>query len=165
MISMYQWIVLLHIVGAFVFVLFHGVAVFVAYELPKQRDSGRIVALLDVSGTSLNGAYLGLLLLLVGGIWAGIYNDWFKYTWIWAALVVFVLITVVMYLVATPYFKRLRIAVGQRAMGYPKDAPDPTPLAEAEILAIAAKSPVAVLSAVGFGGLLIILWLMVLKPF
>jgi hypothetical protein len=162
---MYQWIVLLHIVGAFVFVLSHGVAVFVAYELPKQRDSGRIVALLDVSGTSLNGAYLGLLLLLIGGIWAGIYNDWFKFTWIWAALVVFVFITVVMYLVATPYFKRLRIAVGQRAMGYPKDAPDPTPLPEAEILAIAAKSPVAVLSAVGFGGLLIILWLMVLKPF
>jgi hypothetical protein len=55
--------------------------------------------------------------------------------------------------------------VGQRAMGYPKDAPDPTPLTEAEILAIAANSPVAVLSAVGFGGLLIILWLMVLKPF
>jgi hypothetical protein len=162
---MYQWIVLLHIVGAFVFVLSHGVAVFVAYELPKQRDSGRIVALLDLSGTSLNGAYLGLLLLLVGGIWAGIYNDWFKSTWIWAALVVFVLISVVMYVVATPYFKRLRIAVGQRAMGYPKDAPDPTPLPEPEIFAIAAKSPVAVLSAVGFGGLLIILWLMVLKPF
>jgi hypothetical protein len=162
---MYQWIVLLHIIGAFVFVLSHGVAVFVAYELPKQRDSGRIVALLDLSGTSLNAAYLGLLLLLIGGIWAGIYNEWFKFTWIWAALVVFVLITVVMYVVATPYFKRLRIAVGQRAMGYPKDAPDPTPLPEAEILAIAAKSPVAVLSAVGFGGLLIILWLMVLKPF
>jgi hypothetical protein len=161
----YQWIVLLHVVGAFVFVLSHGVAVFVAYELPKQRDSGRIVALLDLSGTSLNGAYLGLLLLLIGGIWAGIYNDWFKFTWIWAALVVFVLITVVMYLVATPYFKRLRIAVGQRAMGYPKDAPDPTPLPEAEILAIATNSPVAVLSAVGFGGLLIILWLMVVKPF
>src|SRR5258705_81433 len=107
MVSMYEWIVLLHIVGAFVFVLSHGVAVFVAYELPKQRDSGRIVALLDVSGTSLNGAYLGLLLLLIGGIWAGIYRDWFKSTWIWAALVVFVLITVVMYLVATPYFKRL----------------------------------------------------------
>ena len=162
---MYQWIVLLHIVGAFVFVLSHGVAVFVAYELPKQRESGRIVALLDLSGTSLNGAYLGLLLLLIGGIWAGIYQDWFKSTWIWAALGVFVLITVVMYVVATPYFKRLRIAVGQRAMGYPKDAPDPTPLTEAEILAIAANSPVAVLSAVGFGGLLIILWLMVLKPF
>jgi hypothetical protein len=162
---MYQWIVLIHIVGAFVFVLSHGVAVFVAYELPKQRESGRIVALLDLSGTSLNGAYLGLLLLLIGGIWAGIYNDWFKFKWIWAALVVFVVITVVMYVVATPYFKRLRIAVGQRAMGYPKDAPDPTPLDEAEILAIAAKSPVAMLSAVGFGGLLIILWLMVLKPF
>src|SRR5204862_6592178 len=50
---MYQWTVLLHVVGAFVFVLSHGAAVFVAYELPKQLDSGRIVALLDASATSL----------------------------------------------------------------------------------------------------------------
>jgi hypothetical protein len=165
MISMYQWIVLLHIVGAFIFVLSHGVAVYMAFELPKQRDSRRIVALLDLSSASLNGLYVGLLLLLVGGIWAGIDRGWFAFGWIWAALVVLVAITVAMYAIATPYFKRLRLALGQRVMGMAKDAPDPVPLAEAEILAIAAKPPAVLLSAVGAGGLLIILWLMVLKPF
>lgn len=162
---MYQWIVLLHIVGAFVFVLSHGVAIFMVNELPKQRDSRRVLALLDLSSASLNAVYIGLLLLLVGGIWAGIYNGHFGRGWIWAAIIVLVAIIAVMYVVATPYFKRLRLAVGQRVMGMPKDAPDPTPLPEAEILAIAAKSPVAVLTAVRFGGLLVILWLMVLKPF
>jgi hypothetical protein len=161
---MYQWIVLLHIAGAFIFVLSHGVAVYMTYELPKQRDTRRIMALLDLSSASLNGVYLGLLLLLVGGIWAGIDGQHFGRLWIWAALVVLVAIIVVMYAVATPYFKRLRTALGQRVMGMPKDAPDPTPLGEAEILAIAAQAPVVVLSAVGAGGLLIILWLMVLKP-
>ena len=50
-------------------------------------------------------------------------------------------------------------------MGLAKDAPDPVPLPDAEIGAIAARTPVALLSAIGFGGLLIILWLMVVKPF
>ena len=162
---MYLWIVLVHIVGAFVFVLSHGVAVYMAFELPQQRDSRRIMALLDLSSVSLSGLYLGLVLLLIGGIWAGIAGGHFSRLWIWAALVLLVAIVVAMYAIATPYFKQLRLAVGQRVMGMPKDAPEPVPLAEAEIVAIAAKSPAMALSAIGIGGLLIILWLMVLKPF
>lgn len=162
---MYEWIVLLHVVGAFVFVLSHGVAVFMVLELPKQRDSRRIAALLDLSSASLNGLYLGLLFLLIGGIWAGISGQHFSRGWIWVSLIVLVAIVVVMYVIATPYFKRLRLALGQRVMGMPKDAPDPVPLADAEILAIAARSPALPLTVVGFGGLLVILWLMILKPF
>ena len=162
---MYQWIVLLHIAGAFIFVASHGVAIWMTVELPRQRDPKRIAALLDLSSASLNGLYIGLLLLLVGGIWAGIDGQHFGRLWIWAALVVLVAIVVVMYTVATPYFKRLRLALGQRVMGMPKDAPDPIPLSEAEILAISAQAPAVLLSAVGVAGLLIILWLMVLKPF
>jgi hypothetical protein len=162
---MHQWIVLLHIVGAFIFIAAHGVAMFMVNEIPKQRDSRRIAAMLDLSSTSLVGVYVGLLLLLIGGIWAGIDGGMFGRAWIWAALVVLVAIIVVMYLVATPFFKELRTALGQRTQGLAKDAPDPTPLPEADILAIAARTPVAVLTAVGFGGLLVILWLMVLKPF
>lgn len=162
---MHQWIVLLHVVGAFLFVASHGVAMWMVAEIPKQRDSRRIQALLDLSSTSLAGVYVGLLLLLIGGIWAGIDAGHFARGWVWAALVVLVAIIVVMYAVATPFFKRLRIALGQRTQGLAKDAPDPTPAPEAEILAIAAATPVNLLAGVGFGGLLIILWLMVLKPF
>jgi hypothetical protein len=162
---MYEWIVLLHIVGAFLFAIAHGAGVWVAIQLRRERDPRRIEALLDLSGSSLNGFYVGLLLLLVGGIWAGIYRGWFQFAWIWAALVVLVAIVILMYVVATPFFKKLRTALGQRRMGMPKDAPDPVPLSDGEIAAIAAQTPVALLSAIGFGGLLIILWLMVVKPF
>ena len=161
----YPWIVLLHIVGAFLFALSHGVGVWVAIQLRREQDPRRIGALVDLSGTSLTGLYVGLLLLLVGGIWAGIAGDWFRFIWIWAALVVLVAIVVLMYVLATPFFKELRTALGQRTMGMPKDAPEPVPLSDAEIAAIAARTPVALLSAIGFGGLLILLWLMVVKPF
>jgi hypothetical protein len=162
---MYEWIVLLHIVGAFLFAISHDAGVWVAIQLRHEQDPRRIEALLDLSGSSLNGLYVGLLLLLVGGIWAGIYRGWFQFAWIWAALVDLVAIVILMYVVATPFFKKLRTALGQRTMGMPKDAPDPVPLSDGEIAAIAAQTPVALLSAIGFGGLLIILWLMVVKPF
>ena len=162
---MYPWIVLLHIAGAFLFVISHGASAWVVVALRRERDPARIRALADLSSTSLTTAYIGLLLLLVGGIWAGIDHDWFKMAWIWVALVVFIVIAVLMYAIATPYFKRLRIALGQRVMGMPKDAPEPIAAADADIAAIAATAPASLLVAVGLGGLLIILWLMVVKPF
>ena len=46
-----------------------------------------------------------------------------------------------------------------------KTDPDPVPLSDEEIHAIVERTPVAILSAIGVGGLVIILWLMVVKPF
>jgi len=70
-----------------------------------------------------------------------------------------------MYAVATPFFKRLRIALGQRVMGMPKDGPEPVAAPDSEILGVAATAPAMALNVIGFGGLLVILWLMVVKPF
>ena len=133
-------------------------------QLARERDPRRIAALLDLSSTSLGGVYGGLGLLLIGGIWAGIDGGFFSRGWIWAAIAVLVAIIVAMYAIATPYFRRLRTALGMAQYGA-KDAVPPAALSDPEILAIAARSPVAVLTIVGFGGLLIILWLMVFKPF
>ncbi|MEA2519894.1 MAG: hypothetical protein QOF49_1974 [Chloroflexota bacterium] len=159
----YPWIVLLHIVGAFVFVLSHGASTWMAMVLRGERDRTRIAALLDVSSASIGGTYVGLLLLLIGGIWAGIYGGHFARGWIWAAIVVLVIVIVMMYAVATRYYVRLRAAVGLPSRG---DAPDAALVAsDADLAALAARAPVAILMAVGGGGLLIILWLMVVKPF
>ena len=163
--TLYPWIVLIHIVGAFLFVASHGVAIWMAIQISRERDRSRITALLDLSSASMGGLYIGLLLLLVGGIWAGIVGDWFKFGWIWLALGLLVAITVLMYLIATPFFSKLRAALGQRTMQTKKTDPDPVPLSDAEVQAIAERTPVAALSAIGVGGLLIILWLMVVKPF
>jgi len=162
---MYEWLVLLHVAGAFLFVISHGASAWVVVALRRERDPARIRALADLSSTSLTTAYVGLLLLLIGGIWAGISRDWFRFGWIWAALGIFIVIAVAMYAIATPYFKRLRLALGQRVMGMPKNAPEPTAAPDGDIAAIAATAPVNTLVAVGLGGLLVILWLMVVKPF
>jgi hypothetical protein len=162
---MYQWIVLLHIIGAFLFAMSHGVGIWAIVQIQRDRDPAQIRHLLGLASESLIGVYVGLLVLLVGGIWAGIAGDWFKYLWIWAALVILVGIIVGMYAIATPYFKRLRIAVGIRPQGWPKGDPDPVPQSDSDVAALAARAPLTSLTIIGFGGLLLILWLMVLKPF
>ena len=160
---MYQWIVLLHVVGAFVFVLSHGVSAWMTLLIRRERDRTRITALLDLSTATFGAMYVGLLLLLIGGIWAGIYGGHFGRGWIWAAIGLLVVVIGVMYTVATPYFLRLRAAVGMGARGTP---PDPTLVAsDEELAAMTARAPVMILLSVGVVGLLLILWLMVLKPF
>lgn len=160
---MYSWIVLLHVVGAFLFVLSHGVAAWMVLTIRNERDRTRIGAMLSLSSLSLSGVYLGLLLLLVGGIWAGIVGGHFSRGWIWAALVILVIVIAVMYIVATPYFVRLRGAVGLPVRG---TEPDPAlRLGDEELAALVARAPVIPIVAVGGGGLLLILWLMVVKPF
>jgi MFS family permease len=163
--NFYPWIVLVHIVGAFLFALSHGVALWMVYQLPREKERSRIAALLDLSQASIGTMYGGFVLLLVGGIWAGIVGNWFSRGWIWAALGVLVAIVVVMYVVAAPYFRNLRIAVGAGSQYARKGETLPQPLPDADVIAIAARSPVAILSAAGFGGLVVILWLMVVKPF
>ena len=160
---MYPWIVLLHVVGAFVFVLSHGASAWMAMLIRREHDRARIAALLDLSGYSIGGTYVGLLLLLIGGIWAGIYGGHFARGWIWAAIVLLVIVIVAMYAIATPYFVRLRGAVGSDSRGTPAD---PTLVAsDADLAALTGRAPVVPLLGVGFGGLLLILWLMVVKPF
>jgi hypothetical protein len=160
---MYPWIVLLHVVGAFLFVLSHGVAAWMALIIRGEKDRVRIGTLLDLSSYSMGGLYAGLLLLLVGGIWAGIYANHFGRGWIWAAVGLLVVVIVVMYAVASPYFVKLRGAVGMPVRGKPSDPA--LRLSDEDLAAMTARAPVVPILVVGFGGLLVMLWLMVVKPF
>ena len=138
---MYQWIVLVHIVGAFIFVLSHGVAVCMAFELPKQRDSRRIMALLDLSSVSLGGLYLGLVLLLdrrdLGGIAGGHFSRLLDLGGARSC-------SSRSSSRCTRSRRRISSAFGWRSgngsWGWPRTRPSRCPLGRGEIVAIAAKS-------------------------
>ena len=161
---MYEWIVLLHIIGAFIFVAAHGVSMVTAFRLRGERERARQVALLDASAWGVGTMYLGLLLLLVGGIWAGFAGDHWGRLWIWVAIGTLVVVTAVMYAVATPFYGRMRAATGEgqwaeRAARYKP------PATAADLEQLATSNRPFVLAAVGGIGLLVIVWLMVIKPF
>jgi hypothetical protein len=85
--------------------------------------------------------------------------------WIWAAIAVLVAIIVLMYALASRYYGRVREAVGIRSYQTPKDAPDPTPVSSDELAALVDSRRPDVIGLVGVIGLLVLLWLMMFKPF
>ena len=162
---MYQWVVFLHVVGAFGFVLAHGTSMFVSLKLRRERDLERVRALLDISGVSLIVMYALLLLMLVAGITAGFMGHWWGRGWIWAALALLVVMAIVMSWLGTEYYDRVRKAVGLPGIHSGRKNMPPE-LASAEELDKLLSSPHPfILTAVGAGGLLVILRLMMLKPF
>ena len=161
---MYGFVVLLHVLGAFTFVAAHGVSMVAAVRLRGERDRVRQVALLDVSAAGVGVMYVGLLVLLAAGIVAGFMGDHWGRVWIWAALVTLVVVIVVMYAVATPFYGRMRAAAGIGQWAERRDRYKP-PATEADLDMLATSNAPFVLATVGVIGLIVIIWLMLLKPF
>jgi hypothetical protein len=163
--DLYPWLVFLHIAGGFTFVLGHGASAVASMRLRAEREPERVRALLDLSSGSLTIAYVGLLLLLVAGIAAAFGGSWWGRLWIWSSLVLLVLIAVAMYPLGSQYYAKVRHAVGLRTYQDKKDDPDPVPASPAELDALLTSNRPGLLAGIGGVGLLVILWLMVFKPF
>lgn len=162
---MYGIVIFLHVVGVLMFVLAHGASNAVAFALRKERNMERVRALLMLSPSTFGMMYGGLLLILVSGIIGGFMQNWWAQGWIWASLVLFIVIVVVMSVYVSPFYGGLRKAAGLPYMEKMK-MQNPQPSVSDEELATLLESPRGIHAAViGWAGLLVILWLMMFKPF
>ena len=93
----------------------------------------------------------------MGGFWGSL--------WIWVAIGVLVLVIGAMYPMGSLHYAKVRRAVGLKAYSDPKDAPPPEPLSGPELETLLASNRPFVLAAIGGIGLVVIIWLMVVKPF
>lgn len=164
MVEFYPWWVYLHVLGAFTFAAAHGTSAIVSFRIRSARGADEVRLLLNVSQIAVGVMYVGLLLLLIGGIVAGIVGDHFGRGWIWASLALLVVVMVAMYMLATPFYKRLRDAVGAEVADPRIDDPVTTVPAN-ELDALVRSNRPVLLTVVGLGGFVVILWLMLLKPF
>jgi len=158
-------IVLIHVLGVLLFVLAHGVSVAVLLRMRTERDPVALRTLLDLSSRSLVWAGVGLAIWFLGGIVAGFSGNWWtsgRY-WIWASLVVAVVITGLMTPMGRIYLNRVRTALGVDPKTGVYDAQAQGDAAAIET-ALASGQP-GVVAAIGIGGLVILLWLMMAKPF
>jgi MFS family permease len=154
----YRWWVLLHILGAAAFLAAHGVSMWVAFKVRGERDRTRIETLLQVSGSSVALMYAGLLVLVIGGVIAGFAGRWWSFGWIWAAIGLLVMISIVMMAVASPYYRRVKEAVKLRPSGVPRVSDE-----ELDEL-LQARAPM-ISAWLGIATLAAIIFLMVWKPF
>ncbi len=161
----HPWIVFVHVLGVFLFLIFHGISVGVLFRIRKERDPERLRTLLDFSMWGMTGMTIGGLVWFVTGILAGFSGNYWTTgrLWIWVALVVALVIGGLMTPFARFYVDRVRRAVGVD----PKTgAVDQTMVLDPVAIDAAARSgnPLLV-AAIGLGGLAILAWLMMFKPF
>jgi hypothetical protein len=102
--------------------------------------------------------YIGLLLLAVGGLGAAWNANLWGNTWTIASIGVFIVVLVVMWSVASPYYMGLRKALEERG---PDGGPAIDPSALARMLDTRRPD---ILTGVGTIGLVLLVWLMVIKP-
>jgi Na+/melibiose symporter-like transporter len=164
-VNWYPWVVFVHVAAAFLFFLGHGASMWAAYQIRRERDPARIQPLLDLSSRSLGLVYGSLVTLLIAGIVAAIMGGHFSRGWTWAAIVILVATIVLMYALATSYYRRVREAVGVRSAQAPKGAADPTPASPQELATLLDSRRPDLIALVGIGAILILLWLMYFKPF
>jgi len=154
------------VLAGFLFLLGHGAAVFVAFQLKKESDSRRMKAMLDVSAASWPTMMLSLLALLLAGIGLGLMNmSFWSRGWIWTSLVILIAISVWLYLQARGIYQPLRKMLGMVWLinGKPQPVEKARPLAE--IKAHIVKSRPLETLIIGVGAFALILWLMIFKPF
>jgi hypothetical protein len=160
--SLYNWVVFLHVLGAFTFVLAHGVSAGVSLKLRREREGPRVQALLDLSNTATQGMHVGLVILLIGGITAGFMAGLWGRGWIWTAVALLVVMIAFMFARASRYYGEVRRAAGLPYYIPGKGSGDP---AAGELARLLGSSRAMELTAVGTIGLVAIIWLMVMKPF
>ena len=164
---MYQWLVFAHILGVFGFLLAHGTAAAVTFALRRQREVERVRVLLDLSRGVTMVANVSLLVLLAAGITAGFMGNWWGQGWIWASLGLFILIGVTMTLLGSRPLNRIRqlVHAGNPSRSETISHSSLDTSAEKQLAVLLAATHAWLLTVIGGGGLALILWLMMFKPF
>lgn len=166
---MYSWLVFAHVLGVFGFLLAHGAAAAVSFKLRGEREVERVRVLIELCTGARMIANVSLLVLLAAGIAAGYMGGWWGRYWIWSALGLLILMGVAMTAAGSRSFEHIRELVEpssprrREKTASVRSAPGVSPdqqLADA----LAAVHPWW-LTFIGGGGLALILWLMIFKPF
>lgn len=153
---MYEWLVFAHLLGLVIFLLGHGVSIGCAFRLRRERDRAVLVTLLDLSTRGNQAGMLGLILLGVGGLGAAWDSNTLTATWNVYSYLVLIAVIVGMGAVASSFYYPLRDAVA--------GAKGATPIDEAEMVRRLDNRRPEILGVIGGVGLVVLTWLMVVKP-
>ncbi len=163
--DLYALVVFVHAATVLIFFMLHGTSMAVAFKLRQEREPARVRALLDVSRFALGAPTIVLVVVgLLSGILAGFMGGWWGTLWIWISLVLFLGVGIGMTPLMTFRLNPIRAAAG---LARPDAKPDEVaPQEDPEELQrlIAAWNPMPG-AVIGMTAFIVILWLMLEKPF
>ncbi len=153
----YNWWKFIHLIGVVAFMAAHGTSMAATVMVRRMRDPQRISGVLQLSATTVLAFYVSTLVLLVGGIAAGIQGRWFEQGWIWLSMGLFVAIGILMFPMARGYFRRIRTVIELMESG--------TAVSQDDFMRVLNSGNPMLTVGTGSVAILFIVYLMVFKPF
>ncbi|MGH8928760.1 MAG: DUF2269 family protein [Acidimicrobiia bacterium] len=153
----YNWWKFIHLAGVVGFVAAHGTSIAATLLLRRMREPQKISGVLQLSGATVGGFYVSTLVLLAGGIGAGIQGRWFGQGWIWLSVSLLVGVGVVMFPMARGHFRRIRMVIELMESG--------TAVSQDDFTRVLNSGNPTLTAGTGSVALLLIVYLMVMKPF
>ena len=159
---MYEWLIFLHIAAVLAFMLAHGSHVAAMWRMRAEADPEVSLTLFNTLSSPLP---LRILLgVIVGsGVLAGFMGSWWSRGWMWASLITLVAISVAMWRYGGGYYGLVQDAATRALEARASEPPDPAP--QLAFDAVRGSWHTIGVSVIGIGGLALILWLMMFKPF
>jgi uncharacterized membrane protein len=152
----YGWWKFIHLVGVVGFVAAHGTSMAATVLVRRMRDPQQVSGILQMSAATVSAFYVSTVVLLVGGFGAGFVGHWFDQGWIWLSLGVLVGVGIFMFPMAKRHFRRIRMVLELMETGTTVSRDD-------FVRVVNAGNPVLT-AGVGSVAILLIVYLMVLKP-
>lgn len=153
----YQWWKFIHILGVVGFMAAHGTSMAATLLLRRYRDPQEIEGVLQLSAATVPAFYVSTIVLLVGGVGAGIVGGFFSRGWIWLSIALLIVVGLLMFPMARGYFRRLRMVIELMESG--------TTVTPVDFQRVLASGNPLVTAATGSVAIVFIIYLMVLKPF
>lgn len=159
---MYELVVFTHVASVLAFMLAHGAHVVAMWAFRGEPDPERALTFFnDLPKVTLTRILLSVT--LGTGVLAGFMGSWWTSAWIWTSLAALVVIWVAMWRYGGSFFGLVQEAAEAAVAARSTDPGNLGPQAAFDA-ARRTWQPVG-LSVVGLGGIAVILWLMMFKPF
>ncbi len=159
---MYEWLIFLHVAAVLAFMVAHGAHITAMWRMRAEADPAVSLTLLNAVG-SVGLLRIWLAVVVGTGVLAAFMGSWWTSSWIWTSLAMLVVIWVAMWRYAGHYYGLVEDAATRAIAARASDAPDAA--AQQEFDAARRGWQTIGMTGIGFGGLAVILWLMMFKPF
>ena len=160
-----RWLIFLHVLAALTFFLAHGTSAAMAFKVRKETDFTRIRAMLELSEYTVEPMFVSFLVMGLTGVILPFFLHIWNKVWVWASIILMVLVFIWMVGMNERAYKSLRRLVGLPYRQGSKEYPAEPPASTEEVTEQLKKIDVRGLVIVGYVIPAIVLWLMIFKPF
>ena len=158
---MYNWVVYLHVTVIFIFLIQHAAEIIVTFKLREQKEPEGVFATYSfMPNNNSRNLRITYSLIIVTGAVAGFMSVWWRMGWIWTSLGVMIVIWIVMRRIGSQYLYAVD-AITEQAL---KNKADESAIEKFRRDLKSRREP-EIMTITSVIGMLIILWLMMFKPF